>query len=471
MRSYVGKNGIPFTGELNGRCFEHIKASHSLGYVDFSYTATFRALLYDRVAKEAEEEAYMFIEDFSQIRLSESLTAEDSRGNISTLRVFIIPCSVDFNELLLTTGLPSERWVKEDKVSIFFQKKAKSVCFINKKIKTSILLVQTDSDSVLRCTQVAIPVALPWLFSKPLDEDEMELLDSINSNNLSKYKSSLSKIESKSGIREKIIEEALGGLEERLQEVELRRLKDQAAILNSENRRILLNISRNLEKIRELEIRIAGIEIVGSKDDNASELRDYFTLNKSIILESLSSNGDVRFFVADYATYFDEELAGKVIENNSSYLRNAEGSLEQRGVLYKDFRSLMRMVFVERKIKLKIFAHFVVSIPNMTIDAITHQYEDSLLSTTHHPNTHLTHHACLGQHAAAIADSLNNRNLIGAIEQCVAATKNINFGDSVVVKRIILDLICSRNKVLEFPDGTLANFEDAIKMIKGKEGV
>jgi hypothetical protein len=74
-----------------------------------------------------------------------------------------------------------------------------------------------------------------------------------------------------------------------------------------------------------------------------------------------------------------------------------------------------------------------------SLNVKSHTRADEYLDT-HLPHPHLVNHGCLGGNGTYIGKYMSEGRWDMAIEQSIAATKNINFGDTTVVNSMMRDI-------------------------------
>ena len=132
--------------------------------------------------------------------------------------------------------------------------------------------------------------------------------------------------------------------------------------------------------------------------------------------------------VAETIEYFDSDAFIRLYNNPNSSIGGAS----------KDVKDIFHAVFADNKGVFKVEGMFQLT--NLaSIRAISHstsgQFGDTRL-----PHPHLYHHACLGGNETYINNYLRQGNWDMAIEQTIAAVKNINFGDSTVIREFVEDV-------------------------------
>ena len=229
-------NETPFTSQAANCCFSNI--SGTAWNHDVSFVSTLRALLADRIP--AEEQVKLVI-------TSRSLRASQARrGASSILESFIIPNPGDIHvSHFSSTTEDNETWMslienhfidafgqswrRISRVTDFFRKTFKVVCFVNDADKSVCLFTDGMDTRRLHYLQCAVFAFLPWYFDpeKGVSELEMELIQSLRENSADKYENCLEKMILKYDLREAEIRRLLSGFETRLEKSRIDSLTNQ----------------------------------------------------------------------------------------------------------------------------------------------------------------------------------------------------------------------------------------------------
>ena len=354
---------------------------------------------------------------------------------------------------------------KLDKVTLFFQKIFKVICFVcpeTKSVAIYTVRLRMQHMHYLQCGMLAY---LPWYFNKEdgISEIEMELIESLRMKTSTKYEETLERMGKEYDFRDAFIRIKLEGFETKFEQEILNdergRYRNVISNLDELNRRIG---ERLQEKIR-LEASILGLETKIENGGGESEIMDYFIANKKVTLLGCD-DAYMRFAVKDYLQYWDEDMAESMIDNKRSYLyRNSVFSEE-------DTEKFFKSVFIDEEVKMKICGAYTiriggeVSIP--TRFAFGREFKDAM------PNPHTDEYACLGNYQRIINDALIKRDYITAVEQCVASCKSLNFGDSTVMEAFVGEVFGQRrrnNKCFELPDGKIVDPEGVIEYLNTKD--
>ena len=171
--------------------------------------------------------------------------------------------------------------------------------------------------------------------------------------------------------------------------------------------------------------------LIAQGDSVDDSVYKFFMSHKqiSICRTEQNSNGNVmQYCVAETIEYFDSDAFIRLYNNPNSSIGGAS----------KDVKDIFHAVFADNKGVFKVEGMFQLT--NLaSIRAISHstsgQFGDTRL-----PHPHLYHHACLGGNETYINNYLRQGNWDMAIEQTIAAVKNINFGDSTVIREFVEDV-------------------------------
>jgi hypothetical protein len=136
----------------------------------------------------------------------------------------------------------------------------------------------------------------------------------------------------------------------------------------------------------------------------------------------------------------------------------------------------MTEIFVKNTMRLRFCAAFRLTIAGR-VEAMA-GYGYGAECRTYTPNPHLDRYQCLGSNQSQIVRFLRDRNYIGAIDQCIAACRSLNFGDSAVMRVFarrfygIEDGFSEeRARCIELPDGRVMTPREAACYLREQEAV
>ena len=366
-------------------------------------------------------------------------------------------------------------WHRMEKVTDFFRKTFYTLCFINPDKKSAVVFVDNMDTRRMHYLQCSIFAFLPWYFDPKLgvSKIEMELIESLRNKDSSKYEECIAIIAEQYDFRTAKIRQLLSGFETRYEHAECARVRRDIEGFDNYIDSLNRQIRDYLKARRDTEIKLLGLEAKIANGSDESEIMDYFLRNDRLILDSVNDDY-ITFAVKSYIEYFDEDLAERVIDNDSSYVYRPNGRGCNNIIDKEDMRKLMTAVFIDQTIRIKVCAAYSFSMDGDVRGISRYCYGPECRE--HTPNPHIDAYSCIGNYSQSINELLRRHDYIGAIEQCAASCKSINFNDSTVMcefMRRIYGISDRQNNVnmkcFELPDGSVVTPIDAINWIKSQE--
>lgn len=441
-----------------------------------NYDETFKATLYALIGNKLKDEhacigLYERIlphrsSGYSKVELIHAAVYRS--GN--AISIVNVDRDVDCVFNLLETGWKDafKDYIMISKVTDFFKKSFRVFCLVNPEIKNSILFVEKLNLKKWHYLQCAIFAFLPWYFDKEtgITEDEMALIKSLEGNSAAEYLKALENIAAKFDFRNDFIKSQLKGFETMYIEQMIQSIENQIRSLDGEIQNYREAISARLVSKDDYMLKLTGAREKAESNGDKSEVMDYFIANKDLHLVSFYNN-IMAFFVTNYAEFFDEDMASKVIKNKNSVLYGGCRSNEE----VSNMKSLMTAVFLEQKIKLRLCAAYSMDPSRYVVNAVpSYAFPDSVLRRNF-PNTHIQQYRCLGNYVLELNDAMAKNDYVYALSLCCASCSSLNFGDSVVISNFgasIVSLIRSKDtyyKFFELPDGTNVSAIEAIEWL------
>lgn len=477
-------SSTPMTTESANTFFQNITGASFNG--DVSFVATLRALAYPRM-QEGDAIRLEFTcssysaRDVAGTRASRMVSTMLDMGYYSQGTVVIHNCDGRTQEdnyacLELMKSTFCEVYSgfhRLEKVTDFFKKTFYVLCFINPTTKQVVLFVDSLNLRKLHYLQCAIFAFLPWYFDPEagVSQDEMNLIQSLREKTPEQYEACLVKLSQQYDFRAASIKKMLAGFETRFDKIESDRL-----------RRKILEIERNIadyqrkiyEKLSEkngFDVKLLGLETKIAKGNGESEIMDYFLCNDKLSLSRVTDS-QMTFAIKDYITYFDEDMAKRIIDNEHSYVYCPNGRSCNNFIEHDDMKRLMYAVFIDQTLRMRTCAAYGLSIGGSSVDAISgydygYEFADCI------PNAHIDRYSCLGNYSRAITECLKRSDYIGAIEQCIASCKSLNFADSAVMKVFMSRMYgldgYTRNRCIELPNGNVVTPKEAAAWLKEQQ--
>lgn len=391
-----------------------------------------------------------------------SSDSESNKANIQMLDSYFIGHYVGYHRL--------------EKVKEFYRKSINVDCYINPERKNVILFVDKLDNKKLHYLQQSILAILPWYFdpSSGVSELEMELIQSLRETTSEKYESCLVRIAEKYDFKTARIRQLLSGFETRYERIECDRMRGEIEDYDRRITHLNEQIGSLLSGRNDSCIRLLGLETKIANGGEDSEIMEYFLCNNKLFLENVTDT-DMYFAVKDYLTYFDREMAESAINNPNSFVYRNGRNGEYRGVSAAKMKKLMREIFVEEtpRLRIKVCAAYRFSLNGSVGTQGGHAFGCEFADAT--PNTHIDRFNCMSNYQRIVNQLLQKRDYIGAIEQCVASCKSLNWGDSPVMGEFMRTMWGTsdfnyNNRCIELPDGRVVKPAEAIKWLEEQDG-
>lgn len=367
-----------------------------------------------------------------------------------------------------------EGWHRLNKVTDFFRKTFYVLCFINPEKKSVYLFTDKMDVKKMHYLQCSIFAFLPWYFDPAagVSELEMELINSLREKKSDKYEDCIARVASQYDFRTQKIRNLLAGFETRYERQECERVRMEIGEYIDEINRLNNQIGEYLRYKADKEIRLLGLETKiaqGSTED--SEIMEYFLCNNRLVLEQVTDTYMV-FSCMDYLTYFDEDMAKQMIDNKRSYVYRPNGRMCNNFIQADDMKKLMYAIFIDQTLRMKMCCAYKFELNGNVKGLREHSYGYEFRECT--PNTHIDRYACMGNYERTINQLLVKHDYIGAIEQCIASCKSLNFADSAVMEEFMRRIYGISDydvniRCIELPDGKVVTPKEAIEWLNAQE--
>lgn len=333
------------------------------------------------------------------------------------------------------------------------------------KRKKTVVIVDNLNLRKYHYLQCAILGLLPWYFDPKagITADERDLVFSLKENTPDKYIECINRIAAQYNFEETRLRRLLGDFEKRFESREIEKLTHSIESFINRINEYNETIGELIRDKRDAEMKLLGYKLRES-EENESGILDYFLHNKRLYLDRVR-NDDIYFTAADYISYYDEELVKKVLNNTRSYIYDYCGNGSD--CFNKEQMSkLMKAVFIDSSVKLRFCAAYRFRINGSVETQGGHDFPDALKEFM--PNPHIQRYNCLGSHAVQINNRLSEGDYIGALEQCVASCKSLNWGDSAVMSEFCRQIISNAKskKCFVLPDGTSATAMEVLSWLE-----
>lgn len=434
---------------------------------DRTMVSTLRALLFERLG--GVEFKYNFFEmdslSYENLSPNEIFTLLFPRQRSYSLSLCDLTSSSkeDFDIIVAKLGL---EYNELSNIREYLRTKCDASCafFVNPDANAAYILTQGLNMRIYHLLQAFLFRCFPKIFEeKPFTEDEKAFLKTLTENSSKEYVEKIKELSSQKNYRDQIIADQLSGFEKRCRDSFISTAKQKNERALAEMNEAMEHYRRMISRHEETVIRLEGLLALKKKASDDKDLVDYFIAHDMLDLEKVSGR-KLCFSVRSFLNYFDVDGFERFSKNGDIY-----NDYSTRGGAFskkEDRKLLMDAIFNEDPaLRIKMCAYFELDIAGDVHTVRDHSfgeaYNDYLV------NPHYSRHACLGGNAPAIIEFIKNGNIIGAVEQCIAATQRVNvFETSVTFRPMLNQLFLSEKKIIQRNDGLDMTPKEALAWLK-----
>lgn len=476
----------PFTSDIASSYFSNITGDPILG--DVSFLATLRALLAPRIKAEDTIRLVYTTSRYSKSEINgasvnqcvDAITSDMRLTRDGSQGLFVVHNFRSDQESNLANMKAIEAgftdrysgYSRLEKMTAFFKKSFPVLCYVNPERRNVVMFVESLDIKKMHYLQMSVLPALPWYFNPEvgISEDEMALIQSLRETTSTKYLECLEKLAKQYDFRTTRIRQMLAGFETRYEQRECEQVKGNIQNTDNEIERYNNQIGVLIRKRNDLCIRLLGLEQKIAEGCEDSDIMDYFLCNSKLYLEEVNDS-DMYFSVKDYVSYFDKDAVERVLNNKTSYIYCNDHGNPYTSIDPERMVKLIKAVFIDETLKIKFCAAYRFSL-NGSVSAMgDHSFPASEFSECM-PNPHINQYRCMGGYQQIINDLLRQNDYIGALEQCIASCKSLNFCDSAVMRAFMRQMYGSsgtNSRCIELPDGSVVKPLAAIKWLEEQE--
>lgn len=461
-----------FRGRIDGETWQR----------DATFLATLRALLSNRMGEEDSIYLSFNVTNYSKEQLSNLSVSRafgaivgDYTENDNFIRIHNFnnmseesnDAWMDMVKANFEKSFPG--WHRIERVTGFFRKVFNVQCFINPEKKSVYLFVSQMEIRRMHYLQCGILAFLPWYFDPKagVSDEEMNLLNALREKTADKYLECLGVIASHYDFQTARIRSLLKGFETRYERIRCDKLRHDREYYNNQINNLQDQIGECLRNLRDTETNILGLEMKIAEGGEESEIMDYFLCNKQLLLQNVEDSS-MTFIVRATLDYFDEDMAEKVISKRNSYCYETYESARRGNITHEDMKMLLTSIFIDQVLKVRLCAAYSFQLEGSVSALGGYNYGGDCCE--YMPNPHIDGWRCLGTYSRVINERLRDHDYIGAIEQCIASCKSLNFGDSTVMDRF-MNMMYGHNdgrniRCIELPDGRVVTPKEAVDYLK-----
>ena len=393
---------------------------------DYSLVALLRAIIIERTEWTLEslgkESSVLMHKIGSERDVTLAFNADDYAIIICETRNGYFPSKLTYEgwEALDEAPYPISRYLSQF---------AKTRIFVNKTKKRVVAAV--DRSATSKWVQGFIstfPRMLTWYFTSDLTAEEQAFFKAISVNNKDVGAAEAENIlvdyvncaATKIDFRGMLLHKYLDGFSKEIRENRLDEHRNSLRDIRSSIRNYQSELEHLYRRMTQEQHLLKSLE--AAPEESTTELFDFFSSHKC--LELMYTRGDtIKFGITETLEFYDEDEFVSVYDRKTSYIHSAAISDEVPRVMYA--------VFAEHKGTFVTNAVFSLS----SMRYIHMHPETSREEVLPHP--HIYFFQCSGGNDQYYSKYADTGEWQLAIEQAIGATKNINFGDSTVVSKMI----------------------------------
>lgn len=383
---------------------------------------------------------------------------------------------------VLKSAANDNGWEYVEKISNLFAKEFDVICFRNAERRNVIMFVPGITLKKWHLLQCCVLGVLPWYFDPSkgeLEDDDKDLMYSFRKSTDDEYLKVLNRIASKIDFKSGYIRSALNGFETRGEKKSYDDMQREIRNYEQHIAELRRAISDALQAIDYRNTMLMGLAEKINRNQGDSEIMEYFLSNSNLDLVTVNG-GTIRYICKGYLTYWDTSEVESYIKNKNSrfYLSDPWDGRKYRNMpSFEDAEKLLRAIFIDRKLKVRICAAYSLSIDDNYVSGLQN-YGYGGEYDCYMANPHIDFHSCIGTFDQIFMEKLTNHDYVGCIEQTMVSALSITVDDFTVISEFMKLLWSDKStdrsttnttKCIELPNGVCLDARDAIQWLKEEE--
>lgn len=310
-------------------------------------------------------------------------------------------------------------------VNTYLSQFGKTKIYINESQKAIVAFVDKRVSHVwIQAFESVLCRLMPWYFPTKLPEEEVNFVTAIAVDNKNEnaerifleYVDAAYKMMDFRSLR---LHHMLDGIADRLRKSEMTRLTSKIADtrrgINDYYERVVAYRTQLDKDV----LALKALELTPPTEDSA--MYDFFFSHKQLSLHDVDDSY-LKFSVDDTLEFYDEDELKRIIKNRGSYINSYN----------KETVEIIKAIFLERRGIVRTTAAFVLDNMRYVNSRKGEKYiEDAM------PQPHIFWYGCNGGNGQYYTEYGDKGEWDMGIEQAIAATKNLNWGDSTVCRRML----------------------------------
>lgn len=434
----IDKQRFKLTGELGEQLFGSAIAFDG----DYSLSALFRAIALENEGTDAPD---------LEFKCSVTKTSIDSEGDakfifrdfqnaivVAEVRGSYFPDSLEVEGWTALDGAPCP-------VNKYLSQIAKTRIFSNTEQKRLIAFVEKRASGVwARAFMATLVKSLSWYFPAKPTPEVISFFQTINIENkkMSDEEIADTIVRYVDGIADKLdfralsMHKYLDGYMDRVRDNLIRDGKSKVESITRDINTYHDALGREYANLELAIQQLAAYENTSSQASTA--LFDFFNSHKQLTVLSLEE-GKIKYGIDETIEYYDEDEFDNIFENDDSYLNEYAND---------DTKKVMWAIFHERKGCLRTNSVFTLA----ALRQVSPKSHETFINDAI-PQPHISWYGCSGANDTYYSQYAKTGEWELAVEQSIAATKNLNFGDSTVGEKTVKWLNDHKNIPCIYVDG------------------
>lgn len=345
-------------------------------------------------------------------------------------------------------------------VNRYLSQFTKTKVYVNTDLKRVVAFVERRASHIWsQAFTSALPRIMTWYFTAALTAEEQAFFRCISVGNkdvseaeaVNTFVNFVNEAARSADLRTFSLHKLLDGYSDVIRKQQIQTCNERVSSLTSSIGRTRTSLTDLYRQLTEETTLLRGLELAPA--DSSNDLFEFFDQHKCLTIIS-ADGSQIKFGVTDLLEYYDEDEFNTIYENKNSFLHDYE----------KDIVKLVHAIFSEHKGTFVTNAVFTIESLRY-VDMVSHTVstEDAL------PQPHIHNYGCGGGNDQYYTKYADSGEWQLAIEQAIGATKNINFGDTTVVRSMLTWLRDNQSrKCIQTADGDLVSVEEFLQIIKEK---
>ena len=400
--------------------------SSPLGSVTLGATLRFIALKHHQGEIETIRPIKVYTNQFSEYN-NGNYYAQQAKENGIELYILSAPRGAQL------PTVNEDGWVALDTppypVAPFLTAASETRVYANTELKSTVIFVRQPTERWIDMLCSSMFRVLPWYFAEEMSDDETALFRAISKKDASAFNNIINTLCANYDFQAARFKKILIGWNDGYRKKQILTLKSACEDYHRNIAQYQEEIARLLNKLEQSSVNLTALEAQGDSTDDS--VYKFFMMHKQISIINTQQNSDgnvMDYCVTETIEYFDADEFMRLYKNSSSSIGRAP----------KDIKDIFHAVFADGKGVFRVEGVF--RLVNLASIIARRGSTSGQFSGTHMPHPHLYHHACLGGNETYINNYLKQGNWDMAIEQTIAAVKNINFGDATVIREFVEDV-------------------------------